>query len=771
MAVAMIGPKFYAWDRNGKPLAFGKLYTYQARTNTPKPTYQSEDQVVENTNPVILNGEGYANVYLDGSYKMVLKDQNDNEIWSSDPVSSAQPDEWVNCLSATYLSPTSFKVAGNFVDTYEPGRRIRIDNNTAEYAYSTIETSVFAGGETTITVINAVITTGIREVCASIVGPDSRPQDVVLNFSTLEGEITSATQSKLVLIGDVVEVQERTTDNGGGGKWDVVDVNDVTPNGYNIVQGVGNPDLAFVLRPTKYPGKEKIEEVIKPRQWGARAEEIGAVTGFDNSPVTQAIADHVTANGGAEVDWQNGAYYFASTVNIPSVDSGGLGQNGIKFKGVGRKTTELFTDQDIDMFTHADRLVVRDLSVVQRGTTNKFKGVAFRANGQCRFCIFENVEIWWFKFGNLQRFSLWNSYRDVYYVANVCGIKLARSDDMENQDNPSPSGSWNAGDGWFHNQNTFQNILFNGGKESDGGVGEIGFWGACMGCTFDNITAQNYERPGTHVNQTIPLGQVSTGMEIVGGGPSSTDSFNNVLINYYVERTFKALKTVDLRKLNIFGFFAQGQAGGERLIDADNSKIIISGHTAQSAGFTTRLYLRNNSVVISDGQIVASGATDDIEAGSFFSPYGIYTENGDIGDINNKFSTLWLTSDAYLGTESTDPKLTTDDGIYMQGQSGIYKASRGGYTLDLNSRAVNGPVALFHRSGGLRGSLGVTNNRGGAMENKMTENNVLHTAGSGSPEGAVSADVGSIYQRTDGGALTSFYVKETGAGNTGWVAK
>ena len=69
MAVAMIGPKFYAWDRNGKPLAFGKLYTYQARTNTPKPTYQSEDQVVENTNPVILNGEGYANVYLDGSYK------------------------------------------------------------------------------------------------------------------------------------------------------------------------------------------------------------------------------------------------------------------------------------------------------------------------------------------------------------------------------------------------------------------------------------------------------------------------------------------------------------------------------------------------------------------------------------------------------------------------------------------------------------------------------------------------------------------------------
>lgn len=43
--------------------------------------------------------------------------------------------------------------------------------------------------------------------------------------------------------------------------------------------------------------------------------------------------------------------------------------------------------------------------------------------------------------------------------------------------------------------------------------------------------------------------------------------------------------------------------------------------------------------------------------------------------------------------------------------------------------------------------------------------------GSGSPEGAVSAPVGSTFHRTNGGAGTSFYVKESGAGNTGWVAK
>lgn len=43
--------------------------------------------------------------------------------------------------------------------------------------------------------------------------------------------------------------------------------------------------------------------------------------------------------------------------------------------------------------------------------------------------------------------------------------------------------------------------------------------------------------------------------------------------------------------------------------------------------------------------------------------------------------------------------------------------------------------------------------------------------GSGSPEGVVTAPIGATYSREDGGAGTSFYVKESGVGNTGWVAK
>ncbi len=48
----------------------------------------------------------------------------------------------------------------------------------------------------------------------------------------------------------------------------------------------------------------------------------------------------------------------------------------------------------------------------------------------------------------------------------------------------------------------------------------------------------------------------------------------------------------------------------------------------------------------------------------------------------------------------------------------------------------------------------------------------IWTSGSGSPEGVIVADIGSMFTRTDGGASTTLYIKESGDGiNTGWVAK
>lgn len=51
-----------------------------------------------------------------------------------------------------------------------------------------------------------------------------------------------------------------------------------------------------------------------------------------------------------------------------------------------------------------------------------------------------------------------------------------------------------------------------------------------------------------------------------------------------------------------------------------------------------------------------------------------------------------------------------------------------------------------------------------------TAGSVMFKAGAGSPEGVVPASVGSLWSRTDGGTDTTLYRKESGTGNTGWVA-
>jgi hypothetical protein len=44
-------------------------------------------------------------------------------------------------------------------------------------------------------------------------------------------------------------------------------------------------------------------------------------------------------------------------------------------------------------------------------------------------------------------------------------------------------------------------------------------------------------------------------------------------------------------------------------------------------------------------------------------------------------------------------------------------------------------------------------------------------SGAGTPESAVTGNVCDLYLRTDGGANTTLYIKESGTGNTGWIAK
>jgi hypothetical protein len=76
------------FDANGNPLAGGKLYTYQAGTTTPQATYTDSGGGTANANPVILDANGEATVWLDPtlSYKFILADSSDTVQWTVDDV-------------------------------------------------------------------------------------------------------------------------------------------------------------------------------------------------------------------------------------------------------------------------------------------------------------------------------------------------------------------------------------------------------------------------------------------------------------------------------------------------------------------------------------------------------------------------------------------------------------------------------------------------------------------------------------------------------------
>lgn len=78
-------PQFYL--NNGDIASAGKLYFYQTGTTTKKDTYSNFAQSIENTNPVILSGEGRCpNIFGEGRYTVVFKDSDDVEQWTRDDV-------------------------------------------------------------------------------------------------------------------------------------------------------------------------------------------------------------------------------------------------------------------------------------------------------------------------------------------------------------------------------------------------------------------------------------------------------------------------------------------------------------------------------------------------------------------------------------------------------------------------------------------------------------------------------------------------------------
>lgn len=132
---------------------------------------------------------------------------------------------------------------------------------------------------------------------------------------------------------------------------------------------------------------------------------------------------------------------------------------------------------------------------------------------------------------------------------------------------------------------------------------------------------------------------------------------------------------------------------------------------------------------------------------------GLYESLGSTTSrIGFKGTGTTATTTVTLGCSGDDMVLRTG------GADRIRLVSDGSFTPNLDGTQTNGSSARRWLSSYSRSYF-------------VGTGSVQMLSGTGTPEGVVTAPVGSTFQRSDGAALTSFYIKETGVGNTGWVTK
>ena len=141
-------------------------------------------------------------------------------------------------------------------------------------------------------------------------------------------------------------------------------------------------------------------------------------------------------------------------------------------------------------------------------------------------------------------------------------------------------------------------------------------------------------------------------------------------------------------------------------------------------------------------------------------------------------------------TSGTSPQLVaTESGSLLYAAVQLQATSAGGKLWTIASNATGSPLGTasglsFRDSSigttymnltttglAITGTLSTTGAATFAGAVSVSGTAATWTSGTGSPESVKTAPVGSLYTRTDGGASTTLYVKESGAGNTGWIAK
>jgi hypothetical protein len=202
--------------------------------------------------------------------------------------------------------------------------------------------------------------------------------------------------------------------------------------------------------------------------------------------------------------------------------------------------------------------------------------------------------------------------------------------------------------------------------------------------------------------------------------------------------------------------------------EINNSGTWVDSILAQPGGV---LYLGSGAGSLQLGTLLNGTAISIHSAGILFSVSSAFSTKITTTEFRlpANQALVWTGTDNNAFTGTTEVSLIRDaNGILAQRNSTnaqtfrIYETDSGANDEYLEISAASGTNLIRPQATGT-GTASVVRYH--------TTTTVFWTSGSGSPESVVTAPIGSLYTRTDGGAATTLYVKESGTGSTGWVAK
>lgn len=236
-------PRMRFTDANGNVLAGGKLYSYAAGTTTPLATYTDQTEGTQNANPVILDANGEAAIWVGtSSYKFVLKTSADVTVWTVDAVQHIANSEIITAKIADGAvttdkiaanAITSSKIADNAVDTSELAANavtsVKIQNNAvteAKIADTVVTTAKLAANAVTYAkMADRAVTTNGTDPGAGGISQSAAIADVNTSGTKALASVTLTTTGRPVWVGFVANSSSSYVllyYNGGGnatGDW------------------------------------------------------------------------------------------------------------------------------------------------------------------------------------------------------------------------------------------------------------------------------------------------------------------------------------------------------------------------------------------------------------------------------------------------------------------------------------------------------------------------------------------------------------------------